>query len=89
MDLYPIFQGNPLIPSVAAQRELDGLGYDLWFVKEVLEKGHDCAVSKRKPNIIEKCVTRKGKEIRVVVALVGWEGKAFWRIIHVGKTGEH
>jgi len=89
MDLYPKFNGKPLIPSIAAQRELDELGYDLWFAKEVLEEGHDCKLSERKKNIVERCVTRKGKEIRVVVALVEWENKEFWRIIHVGKTGKH
>ncbi len=89
MNLYPMFQGKPIIPSIAAQRELDELEHDLWLVKEVLEEGHDCAGSRRKPNIIERCTTRKGKEIRVVVALVEWEDKAFWRVIHVGKTGKH
>ncbi len=89
MDSYPEFKGRPLIPSAAAQRELDELGYDLRFVKHVLEEGHDCAASRRRANIIERCVARKGKEIRVVAALVKWEDKAFWRVIHVGKTGRH
>lgn len=89
MQLYPLYKQKPLIPSATAQHELDELGKDLWFVKEVLERGYDCAVSKRKPNIVEKCVYRKGKEFRVVAALVAWKDKAFWRIIHVGKTGKH
>lgn len=62
---------------------------DLWLVKEILEKGYDCAKSKRKVNVLEKCVQRKGKEIRVVAALVEWNDKSFWRLVHVGKTGKH
>lgn len=87
--LYPLYKQKPLIPSVSAQRELDELGMDLWFAKEVLEHGYDCAVSRRKPNVIEKCIYRKRREFRIVAALVEWEDKAFWRIIHVGKTGRH
>ena len=89
MNLFPTFHQRPLIPSVAAQRELDELGCDLQFAKRVLEEEHDCARSRRKRNIVEKCVTRNGKEIRVVAAYVEWRGRAFWRIIHVGKTGKH
>ncbi|MBI3413135.1 MAG: hypothetical protein HY051_03580 [Candidatus Aenigmarchaeota archaeon] len=87
--IYPLYKGKPLIPSVAAQREIDQLCADLWLVKRVLEEGHDCARSRRKTNIVEKCLIRKGKEIRAVVALVEWEDKGFWRVVHVGSTGRH
>lgn len=93
---YPLFEGNPLIPTKDAQREIDEIGLSLWQVKEVLEQGYDCSRSKRAKNIIERCLYRKNKEIRVVAALVEWKEKqmdaqgasvcSFWRIIHVGST---
>lgn len=87
--IYPHFRGNPIIPSHAAQAELDKLGMDLSAVMDILENGYDCAASRRKANIIERCKMRKGKELRVVLALIEWEDKSFWRLIHVGKTGGH
>ena len=86
---YPSFEEKPLIPTKDAQREIDEIGLALWQVKDVLEQGYDCSGSKRARNIIEKCLYRKNKEIRVVVALVEWNKGIFWRIIHVGKTGGH
>jgi hypothetical protein len=87
--LYPLYESKPLIPSKSAQYEMDKFRLDLWFVKRVLEEGFDCAVGRRKQNIIERCIRRKGKIIKVVVAKVEWEDKAFWRIIHVGQTTQH
>ena len=86
---YPLFQDKPLIPTKDAQREMDETGVDLWRIKEILEQGYDCSKSKRAKNIIERCLFRKNKEIRVVAALVEWKEGEFWRIIHVGKTGGH
>ena len=86
---YPLFQEKPLIPTKDAQREMDEIGIDLWRVKEILEEGYDCSRSKRAKNIIEKCLYKKNKEIRVVAALVGFDQREFWRITHVGKTGGH
>ncbi len=87
---YPLFEERPLIPTKDAQREMDEIGISLWKAKEVLEQGYDCSASKRAANIIEKCIYRKNKEVRVVAALVEWkiEGQteSFWRIIHVGST---
>ncbi|MBS3050708.1 MAG: hypothetical protein J4400_00980 [Candidatus Aenigmarchaeota archaeon] len=86
---YPLFQEKPLIPTRDAQHEMDELSLDLWRVKEILEQGYDCSGSKRSKNIIEKCLFRKNKEMRVVAALVEFNQGEFWRIIHVGKTGGH
>ena len=86
---YPLFQEKPLIPTRDAQHEMDELSLDLWRVKEILEQGYDCSGSKRAKNIIEKCLFRKNKEMRVVAALVEFNQGEFWRIIHVGKTGGH
>ena len=86
---YPLYEEKPLIPTKDAQREMDETGMDLRRVKEVLETGYDCSKSKRAKNIIERCLYRKNKELRVVAALVEFNGNGFWRIIHVGKTGGH
>lgn len=89
MNNYPLFEGKPLIPTKDAQREMDETGIDLWGAKEILEKGYDCSESRRARNVVEKCVYKKNREIKVVAALVKWQGGAFWRIIHAGKTGGH
>ncbi len=93
---YPLFEGRPLIPTKDAQREMDEIGLNLWQVKEILDQGYDCSRSKRAKNIVEKCLYRKNKEIRIVAALVEWQEKqmdaqsasvrSFWRIIHAGST---
>jgi hypothetical protein len=31
----PAYKGKPIIPSTTAQKELDELGKDLWFIQEV------------------------------------------------------
>ena len=67
---YPLFKDRRLIPTKDAQREMDEFGLDLWRAKEILEQGYDCSSSKRAENIIEKCLYRKNKEVRVVAVLV-------------------
>lgn len=86
---YPLFEGKPLIPTKDAQKEMDEIALSLWQVKDVLEQGYNCSRSRRARNIVERCLYKKGKEIRVVVALMEWRNRAFWRIVHVGKTGGH
>ncbi|HLC54575.1 MAG TPA: hypothetical protein VJK07_03015 [Candidatus Nanoarchaeia archaeon] len=70
-------------------KEMDEIGVDLWRIKETLERGYDCSKSKRAKNVVERCLFRKNKEIRVVATLVEFNEGEFWRIIHVGKTGGH
>lgn len=89
MNIFPLYERSPIIPSVSAQREMDEIGIDLFLVKKVLEKGYDCQRSRRERNIRERCIHWKGKELRVVVALVSWKGKSFWRVTHVGKAAKH
>lgn len=85
MQIYPVWQGLPIIPSDTAMRELFSLKLDLLDVKEILESGYDCAESGRKENIIEKCLGKKGKVIKVVIA----KGYNYslktecWVIIHI------
>lgn len=88
--IFPTYEGKPIIPSIHSQRELDDLGLDLWSIKEVLEIGYDCQKGKRAENIIERCIEKSNKTLRVVVALVDFNsGKSFWRLIHVGKSSKH
>lgn len=68
MQIYPEWKGLPIIPSDAAMRELFASRMDLIDVKEVLESGYDCAGSKRKEGVVEKCIDKKGEMIKVVVA---------------------
>ena len=87
--LYPRYKNLPIIPSKHAQEEMDNLGISLHSVQMVLTRGFDCYRSKRKPNIIERCLLYKDKILKVVVALVEWQDNAFWRMIHVGKISKH
>jgi hypothetical protein len=66
--VYPGWKGLPIIPSDATMRELFDSKMDLLDVKEILELGYDCAESKREEGIIERCLDKKGKIIKVVVA---------------------
>ncbi len=78
-----------MIPTKEAQQEMDEMGINLWDAKEILENGYECSGSRRAKNIIERCMLKKNKEIRIVAALVEWKEGTFWRIIHAGKTGGH
>ena len=66
--LYPLYRGLPIIPSKTAGRELLELGLDLFDVQEILEYGYDCAISRRKEGVLEKCVDIGRKTTKVVVA---------------------
>ena len=62
---------------------------DLNDVVDVLENGYDCAPSKRAENIIERCIGKSDKEIRVVVAKVSVKYpdgfvEDIWKVIHFG-----
>ena len=87
--IYPRYKNLPIIPSKHAQEEMDNLGLSLDSVKLVLESGFDCSTSRRKTDIREKCLLHKDKILKVVVALVEWDSKAFWRLVHVGKISRH
>ncbi|MCS4540845.1 MAG: hypothetical protein HY929_00755 [Euryarchaeota archaeon] len=44
------------MPSSSAAEELLRQGLDLNDIKEILERGFDCARSKRKAGTLEKCI---------------------------------
>ncbi len=83
MDLFPKYQEKEIKATKTASEEMWQLNKDLWDVHEVLEKGYDCSTSKRKPNILERCI-RKGKFIfKAVVVDCG----DYYQLIHFGKFG--
>ncbi len=78
-------------PTLSAARELLKHGMDLADVADILNSGYDCSLSKRKPNVIEKCIRRVNKEFKAVVAKVSVKypdgyREEVWRLIHFGKT---
>lgn len=85
------YDGLRIEPTLAATRELIKHCCDISDVKEILEEGYDCAASRRKQNIIERCIRKGTKEYKVVIAKAevtypdGFR-ETVWRLIHVGKT---
>jgi hypothetical protein len=57
-----------LVLSRSAMTELFDIGCDMYDVLEILESGYDCSRSKRAGHIIEKCLDKKGKTFKVVIA---------------------
>lgn len=62
------FDGMPIVPTSSAYGELEELALGLHDVKDVLEKGFDCSRSKRRTGIMERCLKKDGKILRVVVS---------------------
>ncbi|MCK4327729.1 MAG: hypothetical protein KAW41_04600 [Candidatus Diapherotrites archaeon] len=83
----PKWRGLRVVPTRAAARELDRLHFTVHDAIEVLEEGYDCARSKRKKNVLEKCVKKGNKTIKIVVARCynSFLKKEAWLIIHAGK----
>ena len=84
------YEGLHIEVTLSAARELLKEKLDLNDVSEILEKGYNCERSKRKKNIIERCIDRRGKTIKVVVVKTvsrypdGFTEEV-WRLIHVGR----
>lgn len=57
--MYLHWQGLPVIPSRRAMQEMWREGLLIQDIVEVLEDGYECARSKRKKDIVEKCLDRK------------------------------
>jgi hypothetical protein len=85
------YKGLRIEPTLAATRELLKYNKDLTDVLEILTEGYDCGASKRKPNILEKCIKKDVKEFKAVVAKItvtypdGYT-EHVWRLIHFGMT---
>ena len=54
---------------------------DLWDVLEILERGYDCSRSKRKANVLERCI-RRGNSVFKAVAV---DLEDYFLLIHFGK----
>lgn len=85
------FKGLRIEPTLSATRELLKHGMDLADVADILNSGYDCGPSKRKPNIIEKCMRRGNKELKAVVVKVSVKYpdgycEGVWKLIYFGKT---
>ena len=89
----PTYQGLPII-TVQTRRgqknvldELLKHDMDIYDVAKVLNEGYDCSRSKRRKCVLEKCIDRGNKTIKVVVqkGFIELDGKGCWELIHVGK----
>ena len=77
-----------MVPTRAAITGMYKEGMDGYELKFILENGYDCQKGKRSKEIREKCLDRKGKTLRVVVAKshsISLESDV-WVITHLGKT---
>jgi hypothetical protein len=84
------YRGRKLVPRISAYHELFGLGLGLEDILEVLDTGFDCAIGKRKDGVLERCLRRGDKVLRVVVAegIAGYpsgEKEEIYYIIHVSE----
>ena len=81
MNIFPRYQNKDIRPTKESSEELVHLNKGLWTVLEILESGYDCSTSKRKKEIIEKCLTKGNDVHKAVVADCG----EYWLLIHFGK----
>ncbi|MBI2144474.1 hypothetical protein HYU17_04990 [Candidatus Woesearchaeota archaeon] len=81
MDIFPKYRNKELKATKEAVEELGQLNCDLWDAVEILDKGYNCARSRRKENVVENCL-RKGDDVyKAVVADCG----DYLLLIHFGK----
>ena len=81
MNEFPRYQNKEIKATKNASEEMWNHKKDLWDVYEILEKGYDCSTSKRKANVLEKCI-RKGNDVfKTVVVDCG----DYFLTIHFGK----
>lgn len=78
------WQGKPLIPTKHVLDEMEHSDIDMYKAAEILNDGFDCARSKRKKNVYERCMRRGKKVMKVVVADI----ETYYKIIHVGVFSE-
>ena len=85
--MIPEWKCLPVIPSRRAADEMIREKLMIHDVIEVLETGYDCARSRRRENIVERCVDVKNKILKAVVARsynYDMESEV-WVITHVGR----
>ncbi|MEW5760510.1 MAG: hypothetical protein AB1779_07075 [Candidatus Thermoplasmatota archaeon] len=80
--VYPTYENKPVIldyrKGVVSELEKEVL--DLDDVVKILETGFDCSSSKRDKAIIERCIQKKNRIIKVAVEDAG----DYWILGHVG-----
>lgn len=81
MDIFPRYQNKIIKATKNASEELWNLRKDLWDIKHILEGGYDYSASKRKANVIEKCVRKGDHLFKAVVIDCG----DYYLLIHLGK----
>ena len=69
--MLPTWRGKPILPSRSAQDELFDNDIGLNEVAVILEEGFDCSRSKRKKDMVERCVQRGKSIVKVVVVDTG------------------
>lgn len=67
--------------------EMTKLGFDGWDVLEILKEGYDCSASRRREGILERCMDKGRKTVKVVtVKSYNWSLESdVWVITHVGR----
>jgi hypothetical protein len=91
--LEPLWQGRAIrVFRRAVMHELVELGMDLWDIVEILEKGFECGRGVRKKGIVERCIRKGRKIVKVVVEegeeLLDEKRVDIWVLRHVGKFSE-
>ncbi|MBL7147517.1 MAG: hypothetical protein ISS82_01700 [Nanoarchaeota archaeon] len=81
MNIFPRYQNKEIKSTKNASEEIWHLKKDLWDVLNILERGYDCSRSKRKANILEKCIKKGNNVFKAVVADCG----DYFLLIHFGK----
>ncbi len=83
------YEGLKIEVTLSASRELLKGNLDLDDVLKILEQGYDCGSGRRKEEIVERCLRKGRKVIKVVVAKTSVTypdrfKEEVWRLIHVG-----
>ena len=83
------YQGLPIKGiTEKAYREMAQFGLSLMDVEKTLQEGVDCPGVKRRKAIVERCIRKDRKVLKVVVEkMVSWRGYPYWRVRHVGLAG--
>lgn len=93
LKLYETVPNSNIILACVRRGEIEFLdellkhGIDLYDVEEILNEGYDCSRSKRRKGVLERCIDKGNKTIKVVVqqGFIELDGKECWELIHVGK----
>tara|TARA_Y100000310_G_scaffold340356_1_gene435810 strand:- start:442 stop:753 length:312 start_codon:yes stop_codon:yes gene_type:complete len=90
--IEPTYRGLPIVTAQTRKGQrnvLDELSLhslDVWNVKFIVEKGYACSRSKRRKDVIERCINKGAKTFKVVIQRGYLEHISCecWEIIHVG-----